>query len=251
MPAFLRLRGLVKQHIDSFNYFINVEIKKIVQANSIITSDALSGGVPSDDPANQFFFKFTDIRVGMPIISEDCVMRKIMPQDCRIRDMTYQAPIHVDVEYTKDNHVNSVSDVLLGYMPMMLGASNCWLSKMDHDQLASEAKECPYDPRGYFVIKGVEKVILIQEQMAKNRIIIEVEPKYHSLCAQVTSSTYEKKSRTTVIFKNGRFYLKHNLFAEDIPAVIAFKAMGMECDQEIAQLVGSEPLILASLSLSL
>ena len=122
---------------------------------------------------------------------------------------------------------------------------------MDHAQLASKAKECPYDPRGYFVIKGVEKVILIQEQMAKNRIIIEVEPKYHCLCAQVTSSTYEKKSRTTVIFKNGRFYLKHNLFAEDIPAVIAFKAMGMECDQEIAQLVGSELPILNSLALSL
>ena len=89
------------------------------------------------------------------------------------------------------------------------------------------------------------------EQMAKNRIIIEIEPRYSCLCAQVTSSTYEKKSRTTVIYKNGRFYLKHNLFAEDIPAVIAFKAMGMECDQEIAQLVGSELPILSSLALSL
>ena len=27
VPAFLRLRGLVKQHIDSFNYFINVDMK--------------------------------------------------------------------------------------------------------------------------------------------------------------------------------------------------------------------------------
>jgi DNA-directed RNA polymerase III subunit RPC2 len=57
-------------------------------------------------------------------------------------------------------------------MPMMLGASNCWLSSMDQDQLA-RAKECPYDPRGYFIIKGTEKVLLIQEQMSKNRIIIE------------------------------------------------------------------------------
>jgi hypothetical protein len=35
--------------------------------------------------------------------------------------------------------------------------------------------------------------------MAKNRIIIEVDSKTANLCAQVTSSTYEKKSRTTVI----------------------------------------------------
>lgn len=97
--------------------------------------------------------------------------------------MTYAAPIHVDVEYTKGNHINVESDVLLGYMPMMLGASNCWLSGLSHEELAYKAKECPYDPRGYFIIKGVEKVILIQEQMAKNRIIIEIESKNRNLCA--------------------------------------------------------------------
>ena len=32
LPAFLKVRGLVKQHIDSFNYFIDHEIKKIVRA---------------------------------------------------------------------------------------------------------------------------------------------------------------------------------------------------------------------------
>ena len=79
VPAFLRLRGLVKQHIDSFNYFINVEIKKIIAANSLITSDALSGGIPSDDPANRFYFKFTDIRVGMPKVKEDMITSNLYP----------------------------------------------------------------------------------------------------------------------------------------------------------------------------
>jgi DNA-directed RNA polymerase III subunit RPC2 len=40
LPAFLRVKGLVKQHIDSFDYFTNVELKKIVQANSLVVSDA-------------------------------------------------------------------------------------------------------------------------------------------------------------------------------------------------------------------
>lgn len=39
LPAFLRIRGLVKQHIDSFNYLINHEIKKIVKANERVTCD--------------------------------------------------------------------------------------------------------------------------------------------------------------------------------------------------------------------
>ncbi|KAK7108874.1 hypothetical protein V1264_016534 [Littorina saxatilis] len=40
LPAFLKVKGLVKQHIDSYNYFINVELKKIVKANDKVTSDA-------------------------------------------------------------------------------------------------------------------------------------------------------------------------------------------------------------------
>jgi hypothetical protein len=42
LPAFLKVRGLVKQHIDSFNYLINHEIKKIVRAkgNERVTCDA-------------------------------------------------------------------------------------------------------------------------------------------------------------------------------------------------------------------
>lgn len=90
-------------------------------------------------------------------------------------------------------------------------------------------------------------MLLIQEQMSKNRIIVEKDSK-ENIVAQVTSSTYERKSRTTIATKNGKFYLKHNTFADDIPVVIAFKAMGMETDQEIAQIIGTEPKYLDGLA---
>lgn len=34
LPHFLRMRGLLRQHIDSFNYFISTDIKQIVAAKS-------------------------------------------------------------------------------------------------------------------------------------------------------------------------------------------------------------------------
>ena len=34
LPYFLRIRGLMRQHIDSFNHFTNVDIKQIVAARS-------------------------------------------------------------------------------------------------------------------------------------------------------------------------------------------------------------------------
>lgn len=39
LPAFLKVKGLVKQHIDSFNYFVDVDIKKILKANNMVRSD--------------------------------------------------------------------------------------------------------------------------------------------------------------------------------------------------------------------
>ena len=47
----------------------------------------------------------------------------------------------------------------------------------------------------------------------------------------------ERKSKTYVGTKHGKIYLKHNSISEDIPIVIALKAMGMQSDKEITQLV--------------
>lgn len=35
LPAFLAVKGLVKQHTDSFNYFVDVEIKQIVSLHHL------------------------------------------------------------------------------------------------------------------------------------------------------------------------------------------------------------------------
>lgn len=93
----------------------------------------------------------------------------------------------------------------------MLRSSNCVLTNKSEYELA-KMNECPLDPGGYFVVKGQEKVILIQEQLSKNRMIVE-EAKYGIQC-QVASSTHEKKSRTTVFYKGNKYYVGHNTFTD-------------------------------------
>lgn len=56
--------------------------------------------------------------------------------------------------------MKKTNKISIGDMPIMLGSSNCWLSGKSHEELA-KIKECPYDPKGYFIIKGSEKVVLI------------------------------------------------------------------------------------------
>ena len=177
------------------------------------------------------------------------MIQNIMPHECRLRDITYGAPIVVDISYTRGRNIINKNGIRIGQMPIMLGSSHCWLTGKNQQELANIG-ECPYDPQGYFIIKGVEKVVLIQEQMSKNRIIVEIDPKNNFL-AHVTSSTHETKSRTAIICSNEKFFMKHNIFTEDIPIWIIFKAMGIESDQEIAQLVGTQPKFLEEMSLSL
>lgn len=43
-------------------------------------------------------------------------------------------------------------------MPIMLGSNHCYLKDMTVRDL-TKIRECPYDPRGYFIIKGTEKVM--------------------------------------------------------------------------------------------
>jgi DNA-directed RNA polymerase III subunit RPC2 len=48
----------------------------------------------------------------------------------------------------------------------MLRSSKCCLHGKSDDEIAA-MKECIYDPGGYFVVKGVEKAMLMQEQLSK------------------------------------------------------------------------------------
>ncbi|KAJ8870686.1 hypothetical protein PR048_029710 [Dryococelus australis] len=240
VPAFLKVKGLVKQHIDSFNYFINVEIKKIVKANEKVISDA--------DPL--FYLKYLNVTVGSPNVEEGFnITKTTTPHECRLRDLTYSAPITVDIEYTRGNQRVVRNDLLIGRMPIMLQSSNCVLTGKSQFELA-KMNECPLDPGGYFVVKGQEKVILIQEQLSRNRMIVEEDRKGGIQC-QVTSSTHEKKSRTNLIVKNSKYYLKHNTFQDDVPVVIVFKAMGVVSDQEVVQMVGTEDKVLQRFAPSL
>lgn len=86
---------------------------------------------------------------------------------------------------------------------------------------------------------------LIQEQLSKNRIILELDPK-GNFSASVTSSTHERKSRTVIALRGGRIQMQHNTVGDDVPIVVVLKAMGLTSDLEICSLIGPEPELLVS-----
>ena len=181
LPAFLKVKGLVKQHIDSYNYLVEVQLKKILESSSTIRSDV----------DHNFYIKFTDIYVGSPRRSDEPqdagleFESTVTPQECRLRDTTYSAPIQVDFEYIRGRQRVIRRGVAIGRIPVMLRSSKCVLSNKTPSEM-TVLNECPLDPGGYLIVNGTEKVILVQEQLSKNRIIVETDPKNQIVQASVT-----------------------------------------------------------------
>lgn len=184
MPAFLKVKGLVKQHIDSFNYFVEVELKKIVKANQKVVSDI--------DP--RFYLNYTDIYVGRPSRPDEDQQRDIIlgqtrssitPNECRLRESTYAAPIMVNIAYWRGARQISRKHVCIGRLPVMLRSDKCILSSANESEMGG-LQECPLDPGGYFIVNGTEKVILVQEQLSKNRILVEKDLRMADYQASVT-----------------------------------------------------------------
>ena len=109
----------------------------------------------------------------------------ITPNECRLRDMTYAAPVYVDIEYLRGKQRVRRKDICIGRLPVMLRSSKCVLTRRSGDEMAA-LKECPLDPGGYFIVNGTEKVILVQEQLSKNRAIVEADQKKGIVQASVT-----------------------------------------------------------------
>ena len=225
---FLAAEPVVRQHIRSFDYFVDVELPAIVRLNGLVTSDA----------SPSWFLRYVDVRVGEAGVREHVgVLWPLTPHICRTCERTYSAPILATVEHYCHGRCERKEEVLLGYLPIMLRSSRCRLrTARSEEELARRYRECPLDPGGYFIVRGAEKLILMQEQLCKNRILLERDGK-GNVCASVTSSTAERKSRATVVLRGDRLYLQHNTLSEDVPIVVLLLAMGVESTAQMLQLI--------------
>jgi hypothetical protein len=108
LPHFLQVRSLMRQHIDSFDYFVNTEMKEIVQSPSACEIRS------EHDP--KFYLRYTDCWVGEPSVEEDShATSQATPNQCRLRDCTYSAPIYVNIRYTRGRQI--VIKKKVGFLP--------------------------------------------------------------------------------------------------------------------------------------
>jgi len=249
---------LTEHQIESYEDFIRNKIPLIITSNPPIIV------WHEQDPISkkykyEFRLSFENVSYLKPRIQEATGRIKPMfPQEARIRNFTYSAQMFVDVRFITrayygenlgkfEEQVRIFEGISLGKIPVMLGSSLCIMK--DYPMSFEELGECSNDPFGYFIIHGSERTILSQEKVSDNRIMVFTAKKsmtkytysveFKSLHESFTMPPKKLEIRLSNKF-NGFGYPLHAClprFREEIPIMVMFRAIGLESDKEICELI--------------
>ena len=139
------------------------------------------------------------------------LMRPMYPNEARLKNLTYGFDVFVDMELEYTSKKNGevifegsklpetefLKNIYLGKIPIMVHSNMCSLNKIPREALP-EFGESQYEPGGYFIIDGREKVFLSQERKVENTIILA------SLNDNKYKYSAEVKSVNDEAFENAR-----------------------------------------------
>jgi DNA-directed RNA polymerase II subunit RPB2 len=205
--------------------------------------------------------EFERITLRKPTIFENNgAIQPMLPNDARLRNLTYAAPLNVDVKVTttfidntrggiRETRTRLFPNVHLGKVPVMVGSKFCLLNDQPNIH-PSMIGECSEDLGGYFIIQGGERAIISQERMSENRPFVfrnnrnstrdmeVVEIK----CIGPDNDQVPKSNAVRIVYhpKNPQLLLlKANVprVKTEIPLFILFRALGVEADKDIIDLI--------------
>ncbi|KAK9092542.1 hypothetical protein Syun_027453 [Stephania yunnanensis] len=294
ISAYFEEKGLVRQQLDSFDEFIQNTMQEIVDESDDIIIRPESQHNPGRQSEflelemmgnlgsmgsrqnevsvllvwasvialNMTIYKisFGQIYLSKPMMTEsDGETATLFPKAARLRNLTYSAPLYVDVtkQVMKKGHdgeevtenPETIPKVFIGKVPIMLRSSYCTLYQNSEKDL-TELGECPYDQGGYFIINGSEKVLIAQEKMSTNHVYVfkKRQPNKYAYVGEVRSMAENQNrppssmfvrmlSRTSSKGGSSGQYVRATLpyIKQEIPIIIVFRALGFVADKDILE----------------
>ena len=288
-------KQIISHQIESFNQFMEVDIPEIIHMANPITSygspeiplagprsalatatglsttaaNALMGATLDGQGSMgkkvqheyEVTLEFEKISIRKPTIFENNgAIHPMMPNDARLRNLTYASPLNVDVKVTttfidhtrngiRESNIRIFPNVHLGKIPVMVGSKYCLLSDQKHIH-PSNLGECAEDLGGYFIIQGGERAMISMERMSENRPFVFRNGRGNAKEMEVVEikcigpdNDQVPKSNTVKIVYHPKNQLITMLRATvpriktDIPLVILFRALGVLADKDICELI--------------
>ncbi len=239
-------KGWVKFQIDSFDNFVENGLQSII--NEIGTIDLMPD-------VSDIKLSFGKVEVGSPyLIEADGYKRSLdtksplFPNECRIRDLTYSAPIWVNITPIVNGVQEKTERVHVGDLPVMVGSKLCSTYGVTKNDLI-KAGEDPDDAKGYFIVNGTERTLVLIEEIAGNKPVFERDDDVVTVRVNSERSGFKQRHLIerrpegilTISFANIR----------RLSIVTLLKALGMSTDKDICDNISSDPKILNELYVSL
>ncbi len=270
-------RFLSKHHIESYDSFIfDIMPNQVFSQNPITILKE-----PIRDQPGKYVFK-TEIFIGSKVVRPEEIgikitppileldggrtVRRMFPNDARLRNGTYSATLVVDVDihvtitqpvapFAQETKVLKYENMPLFTIPILLGSKLCATHEADA-KLMFEMGECRNDPGGYFIINGSEKVLVSRLEQANNSVVITLRPP-HDLKLRTHASVAcqhpkTKQTRTIKIVRlrndstgkiterttlDGAIRVSIPSVKNMVPLFVLFRALGVESDEQIVRMI--------------
>ncbi len=257
VDTFYNKRSIVNHQIASYNDFLERRLQNIVDSTTIGQEEEMENGFIYPE-IEGYKIKFGKISIGKPQVKEaDGTVRELTPMEARLRDLTYEAPVTLEFIPVKDEVEYDPEEVKIGELPIMIKSKACnlaksniegkkgtELSKNDYQKYLQESQEDPLDPGGYFISNGTERVLITVEDLAPNRVLVEKSKRYgRDVEVAKVFSQREGYRALTVVEKKKEGMLMVSLPTTygQIPLMILLRALGMEDDEEIVDVISVDP----------
>ena len=232
---------LAEHQINSYNYFLDNIIPQIIRKNNpiILTDDdneTIQIYYGGEDGDQIFYYKPYNT-----------------PSECRNKNLTYSINIKCNIIIFYKGDEIKIKNVLLTKIPLLVKSKYCLTTIpyiKDSENVFNHLnqtidvekrikRECVYDQGGYFIIEGMEKVIVSQEIRSKNTV--EVSENNDSFVCNIGSYDYDEASITKWlnIDLNKKNKIINVCITKNIciPLFVMFRALGIESDKEIIDFI--------------
>ena len=243
---------LVRHQIDSFNEFIDKKLQQIIQGFNPIQV-CHNYNQEFEDYTYKIYINVLQPSLAKPMfVGQDGTQVVMTPHLARMNNLTYAANLYVDVHIitevinsdgVTERNENTVNGVCIGKIPIMVRSKVCVLTQIPALGENAGNNECRYDPGGYFIINGNEKVVISQDRISENRtLVFAPNGNADGLNAEIRSMPdgVFLPPKTTSLHLSGKpnhmgrvIRLNTSFLRTEIPLFVMFRALGVETDNDI------------------
>jgi len=237
-------KNYIYRHLyDSYNKFLEEDIPLFLTHTDHTFNEKMT-----NDKVYRRKFRFKNVRIIGPKLPNG--LEPMFPSDARHRNLTYSVKLIADIvqlqekiDILTDKREETITGVEeigvpIATLPLMLRSKYCSLTQYK----GNDKNECDFNPGGYFIVGGSEKVVLCQERMVENKplVFLKKDSGVQSHIVQVNSRSYQPNGMMQVfnikIKSDGEMTLKVPILQE-INVFIMFRALGIQSDHDIINMI--------------